>query len=85
MSQYRVEIDGQVVWSGEGEGSKAIPAEYRERPADTPEGEPHPTPVILFEDDAIIGVQVSRGHERDLEADPELAVDRWAALTSGGN
>lgn len=82
MPSYSVEIDGETVWSGDGDDYKVIPAEYRDRPANAVDGEPHPSPHVLIEDDEIIGVQVSLAHEDDLENDAHPAT--WAALTEKG-
>jgi hypothetical protein len=76
-TKYRVEIDGETVWDGEGDDWTAIPAEYRDRPADTADGEPHPSAHHLFESvgdeetgvhgeaDQLFGVQIA--HTDELE------------------
>lgn len=69
IHQYRAEIDGTVVWEGEGDTYKVIPAEFRDRPADTPDGEPHPPAVHLYESGELIGVQISLAEEDDQMVD----------------
>jgi hypothetical protein len=69
MTTYRVEVDGDTVWTHETpeyEGAKTFPAEYLARPVDTPDGVPHPSPAHLFVDDVLIGVQRSHGDEADV-------------------
>jgi hypothetical protein len=85
MTKYRVEIDGQTVWSGEGDDYKVIPAQYRDRPANAAAGEPHPSPHYLYESvgdsdvaDQLFGIQVSLDHEVDLEIPDHPST--WAAL-----
>jgi hypothetical protein len=59
--KYRVKVDGKTVWKGEGDDYKAIPAEYRDRPAD---GEPA---HYLYEETAdgeqLFGVQAATDQE----------------------
>lgn len=87
---YRVDVDGKTVWTetrDSYEGDGVFPAEYLNRPADTPEGEPHPSPVYLYlatddEEPVLIGIQRSHGHEADVldeaaqaETDPTVKAD----------
>lgn len=84
MTKYRVEIDGETVWTGEGDGIKTIPAEYLERPADAADGDPHPPAHFLFEtpddgDEQLIGVQVSLAEEDPLAAAKAAAIAKVEA------
>lgn len=56
---HRVEVDGQVVWSGDFDEatSKNFPSEWRDRPKD---GDPG---WSLHIDDECIGTQVSQAEE----------------------
>jgi hypothetical protein len=68
LIKYRVEIDGETVWSGEGDHDLAIPAEYLARPDDTAPDEPHPSPHYLYAqepggEEVLIGVQVAETDE----------------------
>jgi hypothetical protein len=68
MTTYSVQVDGKTVWTKEAdayEGLDVFPREHFNRPADTPDGEPHPSPAVLLLDDVVIGVQRSHGDERD--------------------
>lgn len=72
MTSYRVEVDGETVWTGEGDDYKVIPAEYRDRPADT--DPPHYLYESVEDDngehgaaDQLFAIQVSLAHEADLE------------------
>lgn len=71
MTTYRVDIDGETVWTEERDqydGLSVFPPEYLSRPAE-PEGELRPT-HDLFIDDVLIGVQRSHTHEAEvLEAE----------------
>lgn len=61
---YRVEVDGETVWEGEGDNYRVIPSEYLDRPADAAEGDPHPPAHFLYETvegggEQLFGVQIS--------------------------
>lgn len=77
--EFRVEIDGVVVWSGsfDDDSIKHFPRELIERPADPEPGEKYPTPVHLFIDDELIGVQICQAQE--------TAIAAHHAATTGGN
>ena len=65
---YRVEIDGKIVWEADIAGevtTKHLPEQYRARPAETPDGEAHGTPVYLYIGDELVGIQRSHGDEAD--------------------
>lgn len=53
MSSFRVEVDGETVWTGDGDDYKVIPAKYRARPAS---GGAH----VLLQDGEVIGTQLSQ-------------------------
>ena len=70
MTTYRVEIDGETVWSDETPEyeSKRFPAEYRDRPK---KGAVH-----LYVDDELIAVQKPMTKAEKEEHDAGLAADR---------
>jgi hypothetical protein len=67
MPKYRVEVDGETVWEGKGDTVRDIPAEWSNRPADSPPGEPHPPAHFLYVvergKETLIGVQISQAEE----------------------
>lgn len=81
MAQYRVEVDGETVWSGEGDDYKVIPEQYRNRPVQGV-GDPYPSPHVLFESttedgEQIFAVQVSEYHELAIELGPDVDGSNW--------
>lgn len=86
MTTYRAEINGETVWSAETaeyEGIKTFPPEVLARPAETPEGEPNPTPVYLYVDDVLVGIQ--RSHFDEAEQCEIAAAWLYAASIEAGN
>lgn len=69
VTTFRVEVDGETVWSGEGDSYKVIPAEYRDRPVDREsDSDPHPPAHFLYAtavdgEEVLVGVQVSLAEE----------------------
>ncbi len=67
MTVYRVEVDGDVVHevtTDEYEGLEPF-GEWLARPADTPDDEAHLTPVHLYVDDVLVGIQRAHGDEAE--------------------
>lgn len=66
MPNYRVEIDGETVWSGKGKNSNVIPPEYRDRPDS---GGAHNLFIEGKDGDVLIGVQSKLTKAERLDAD----------------
>lgn len=69
MTAYRVEVDGNAVWSDtiedDGGTTAAFPAEYLARPVEPASGQPHPSPRYLYIDDELVGIQRCHADEAD--------------------
>lgn len=77
MTTYRVDIDGETVWTEERDqydGLSVFPPEHFARPVEVTEGEAHPSPHYLYLDDVLVGVQRTHRDEADeLDAAASIA------------
>lgn len=82
MTAYRVEVDGETVWSDTDDNEEgtvyAFPPEYLARPAEPAAGEPIPAARYLFIDDELVGVQRCHADEAN-----ELTAAAAAAEAAG--